>query len=64
MTTRKVFYSFHYMPDAWRASQVRNMGVVEGPVSGYLLSRSVYRSRRIEARVDVVDELGQPANDQ
>jgi antiphage defense system Thoeris ThsB-like protein len=33
--TRKVFYSFHYKPDNWRASQVRNAGVVEGnqPVS-------------------------------
>ena len=32
---RKVFYSFHYEPDSWRASQVRNMGEVEGnePVS-------------------------------
>ncbi|MFH1778863.1 MAG: TIR domain-containing protein [Candidatus Omnitrophota bacterium] len=32
---RKVFYSFHYKPDNWRASQVRNMGVIEGnaPVS-------------------------------
>lgn len=30
--TRKVFYSFHYMPDGWRASQVRNCGVVEGNV--------------------------------
>jgi hypothetical protein len=32
---RKVFYSFHYAIDAWRASQVRNMGVIEGnaPVS-------------------------------
>jgi len=32
---RKVFYSFHYAVDAWRASQVRNMGVIEGsaPVS-------------------------------
>lgn len=38
--------------------------LLTAPVSGYLLSRSVYRSRRIEARVDVVDELGQPANDQ
>jgi hypothetical protein len=28
--TRKVFYSFHYQPDAWRASQVRNIGAVEG----------------------------------
>ena len=27
---RKAFYSFHYIPDNWRASQVRNMGVVEG----------------------------------
>lgn len=33
--TRNVFYSFHYIPDCWRASQVRNMGVIEGntPVS-------------------------------
>ena len=27
---RRVFYSFHYKPDHWRASQVRNMGVIEG----------------------------------
>jgi len=27
---RKVFFSFHYKPDCWRASQVRNIGVVEG----------------------------------
>jgi hypothetical protein len=27
---RRAFYSFHYKPDSWRASQVRNMGVVEG----------------------------------
>lgn len=27
---RKAFYSFHYIPDNWRASQVRNMGVLEG----------------------------------
>ncbi len=32
---RKCFFSFHYKPDNWRASQVRNMGAVEGnsPVS-------------------------------
>ena len=32
---RKVFFSFHYKPDNWRAAQVRNMGRVEGntPVS-------------------------------
>lgn len=32
---RRIFYSFHYKPDAWRVSQVRNIGVVEGnrPVS-------------------------------
>lgn len=27
---RRTFFSFHYKPDNWRASQVRNMGVVEG----------------------------------
>ena len=27
---RRVFYSFHYKPDNWRASQVRNIGVIEG----------------------------------
>lgn len=32
---RRTFFSFHFEPDNWRASQVRNMGVVEGnkPVS-------------------------------
>lgn len=28
--TRRVFYSFHYVPDNWRASQVRNIGAIEG----------------------------------
>lgn len=27
---RKVFYSFHFKPDCWRAAQVRQMGVIEG----------------------------------
>lgn len=27
---RRIFYSFHYQPDNWRASQVRNIGVVKG----------------------------------
>ena len=32
---RRVFFSFHYKPDNWRAGQVRNAGAVEGnkPVS-------------------------------
>ena len=32
---RKAFYSFHYIPDNWRAGQVRGMGMIEGnqPVS-------------------------------
>lgn len=29
-TKRQVFYSFHYKPDYWRASQVRNIGAIEG----------------------------------
>lgn len=27
---RRVFYSFHYKPDNWRAAEVRNIGAVEG----------------------------------
>jgi hypothetical protein len=27
---RRVFTSFHYIPDNWRANQVRNMGKIEG----------------------------------
>lgn len=30
MTKRRVFFSFHYERDAWRAGQVRNIGAVEG----------------------------------
>lgn len=34
--TRKVFFSFHFDADSWRASKVRKMGALEGnePVSG------------------------------
>lgn len=27
---RKCFYSFHYKPDCWRASKIRNIGAIEG----------------------------------
>jgi hypothetical protein len=27
---RRAFYTFYYIPDNWRASLVRNMGVIEG----------------------------------
>ena len=27
---RRVFYSFHYKPDNWRVSQIRNIGTIEG----------------------------------
>lgn len=30
MMKRNVFYSFYYREDGWRASQVRNMGLIEG----------------------------------
>lgn len=35
MAGRQLFFSFHFKNDNWRASQVRNMGVVDGnkPVS-------------------------------
>lgn len=28
--TRKVFYSFHYAADAWRAAKIRQIGAIEG----------------------------------
>ena len=32
---RRIFFSFHYRPDNWRAAEVRNMGLVQGnrPIS-------------------------------
>lgn len=27
---KQVFYSFHYKPDVWRVSQIRNIGTIEG----------------------------------
>ena len=27
---KKCFYSFHYVPDNWRASKVRQIGAIEG----------------------------------
>lgn len=27
---RKCFYSFHYVPDNWRVSMIRNIGAIEG----------------------------------
>jgi len=30
MAKRQVFYSFHYKPDSWRASIIRNIGVIGG----------------------------------
>lgn len=27
---KKVFFSFHYQPDNWRAAQIRSMGLVDG----------------------------------
>ncbi|WP_241618659.1 TIR domain-containing protein [Rosenbergiella epipactidis] len=30
MTKRNCFYSFHYIPDNWRAATVRSIGAIEG----------------------------------
>ncbi|CAI2104012.1 TIR domain-containing protein [Serratia sp. J2] len=30
MTKRNCFYSFHYIPDNWRAATVRNIGAIDG----------------------------------
>jgi len=43
---RKVFYSFHFDNDNWRAGQVRNIGTVEGdkPVNGNKWEEVKYKS--------------------
>lgn len=28
--SRRIFYSFHYKPDNWRVSKIRNIGAIEG----------------------------------
>lgn len=28
--SRRVFYSFHYIPDNWRVAQIRNIGILDG----------------------------------
>lgn len=30
MTKRNCFYSFHYLPDNWRAGMVRSIGAIDG----------------------------------
>ena len=30
MPKHRAFYSFHYVPDNWRAATVRNIGAIEG----------------------------------
>lgn len=30
---KRVFFSFHYRPDNWRVSQVRNIGAIEGNIA-------------------------------
>ncbi len=33
MPKRQIFYSFHYLPDAWRVQQIRHMHVIDGNAS-------------------------------
>ena len=51
---RRVFYSFHYAQDAWRAGQVRKMGVVEGnpPATGNDWESIKERPSAIKAWID------------
>ena len=51
---RRVFYSFQFAPDHWRASQVRNMGVVVGqaPASDNDWEAIAANDRKIELWID------------
>lgn len=52
---RKVFYSFHFDNDNWRAGQIRNIGTVEGdrPINGNKWEDVKHKSdERIKAWID------------
>ena len=43
---RRVFYSFHYNPDNWRAAMVREIGSIEGnrPATDNLITTQAKRN--------------------
>jgi hypothetical protein len=43
---RKVFFSFHYQPDLWRANVVRNVGVIEGVSAAGFHDTSLWEEAR------------------
>lgn len=55
---RRVFCSFHYKPDSWRAAQVRDMGVVEAstPVAANEWEE-VKKGGDVAVRSWIVDQL-------
>jgi hypothetical protein len=43
---RKVFFSFHYQRDIWRACNVRNSGVVEGQAAAGFSDASIWEKAK------------------
>lgn len=43
---RKVFFSFHYQRDIWRASNIRNSGVVEGQAAAGFSDASIWEEAK------------------
>jgi hypothetical protein len=51
--TRKVFFSFHYQRDIWRANVVRNSGVVEGSAAAGFQDASLWEEAKKKGDADV-----------
>src|ERR1039458_3075751 len=50
---RRVFFSFHYDDDIWRANQVRNANVVAGSDVAGFLDRSEYEKAKKRGKEDI-----------
>jgi hypothetical protein len=50
---RKVFFSFHYQRDVWRANVVRNSGVVEGSAAAGFHDASLWEEAKKKGDADL-----------
>ncbi|MGD0580799.1 MAG: TIR domain-containing protein, partial [Bryobacteraceae bacterium] len=50
---RRVFFSFHYDDDIWRANQVRNANVIAGSEVAGFIDRSEYEKAKKRGKVGI-----------
>jgi len=50
---RRVFFSFHYDRDVWRANQVRNCNVIQGPETAGFFDHSEYEEAKRQGQAGI-----------